>query len=435
MAFDLDRYRTAARAVSPEVTYGRVVEAIGLAIESQGPRVGLGDLCWVDTEGGESVPAEVVGLRDGRVILMPLGKTGGITAGSAVRPAGQRFEVPVGDALIGRVVDAFGNPIDGLGPIGETEYSRTDREPPGPLQRPIIRDVLPTGVRVIDACTTLGEGQRIGIFAGAGVGKSVLLAMMARGSAADVVVIALVGERGREVQEFVARDLGEEGRRRSVVVVATSDEPALRRVRAAATALTVAEHFRDQGKRVLLLFDSLTRVATAQREVGLAAGEPPATRGFPPSAFAILPSILERAGTSPKGSITGFFTVLVEGDDLSEPISDAARSVLDGHLVLSRDLADSGIFPAVDIGRSVSRVMRQIVPQDHLQFAQDLRHDWSVYEESKDLVRIGAYQAGSSAEVDRALQMRPRILDFIRQGEYESITYDDAISRLREVAP
>lgn len=434
MAFDLDLYRSAARAVPPQVAYGRVIEAVGLAIQSQGPQAGIGDLCWVDCTDDTSLPAEVVGLRDGRIILMPLGKMRGIAAGAAVRPVGRRLEVPVGQPLMGRVIDGLGQPIDGLGPLEGAEQRRTDGQPPSPLERPIIRDILPTGVRVIDACTTLGAGQRIGIFAGAGVGKSVLLAMMARGSAADVAVIALVGERSREVQEFVARDLGAEGRRRSVVVVATSDEPALVRVQAAATALTIAESFRDEGKRVLLLFDSLTRVATAQREVGLAAGEPPATRGYPPSAFAILPKILERAGTAPRGSITGFFTVLVEGDDLSEPIADAARSVLDGHLVLSRELADSGIFPAVDIGRSVSRVMRQIVPPEHLQDALELRRNWSVYEEAKDLIRIGAYQQGTSPEVDRALGQRPRILDFLRQPEAESVGYPEAVSALREVA-
>ncbi len=434
MAFELDRYRNALRQVSSSQEYGRVVEAVGLSIQSQGPQVGLGELCFVEPpDGGEALPAEVVGFREGRVILMPLGRGRDIQPGSVVRPAHAPLSVPVGRALVGRAVDAFGAPIDSKPPIEPEDRIATERPAPGPLERPLISEVLPTGVRAIDALTTLGAGQRIGIFSGPGVGKSVLLGMMARGSAADVAVIALVGERSREVQEFVSRDLGEGGMQRSVVVVATSDEPALVRVQAAFTATAIAEYFRDQGLKVLLLFDSLTRVATAQREVGLAAGEPPATRGYPPSAFAILPRLLERAGTAPRGSITGFYTVLVEGDDMQEPVADAARSVLDGHIVLSRELADAGIFPAVDVGRSISRVMRQIVPAEHQNLSQQLKGYWSLYEETKDLIRIGAYQPGTSPDVDQAVALRPRIVTFLRQCEEEIVPFTAAVQALEEV--
>ena len=433
MAFDLDRYRDAMQNVPGRLEYGRVVEAVGLSIQSLGPQVSLGELCYVEQPSGEPLPAEVVGFREGRVILMPLGRSRDIAPGAAVRPAHEAFTVPAGDALIGRAIDAFGAPIDGLPAILPAERIPTDRPAPSPLARPLIRDVLPTGVKAIDAMTTLGAGQRIGIFSGPGVGKSVLLGMMARGSAADVAVIALVGERSREVQEFVMRDLGPEGMARSVVIVATSDEPALVRVQAAFTATAIAEYFRDKGKNVLLLFDSITRVATAQREVGLAAGEPPATRGYPPSAFAILPRLLERAGTAKVGSITGFYTVLVEGDDMQEPVADAARSVLDGHIVLTRELADAGIFPAMDVGRSISRVMRQIVTPEHQELSQTLRGHWSLYEDAKDLIRIGAYQAGASPDVDRAVALRPRIIEFLRQDEHEIVPFDTAVEGLREI--
>ncbi|MDA8345038.1 MAG: FliI/YscN family ATPase [Thermaerobacter sp.] len=434
MAYDLERYRTALHETPGKLEYGRVVEAVGLAIQSQGPRVGIGELCYIEQEGRIPLPAEVVGFREGRVILMPLGKAQAITPGAAVRPARRPLSVPVGKGLVSRVVNALGEPIDSRGAVDAQERIPTDRPAPNPLQRPMIDSVLPTGVRAIDALATLGEGQRVGIFSGPGVGKSVLLGMMARGSAADVAVIALVGERSREVQEFVQRDLGPDGMARSVVVVATADEPALVRVQAAFTAMAIAEYFRDQGQRVLLLFDSLTRVATAQREVGLAAGEPPATRGYPPSSFAILPRLLERAGTAPRGSITGFYTVLVEGDDLQEPVADSARSVLDGHLVLTRELADAGVFPALDVGRSLSRVMRQIVTAEHTAWAQTLKGHWSTYEDAKDLLRIGAYQAGSSAEVDAAVAMHPRILAFLRQPEHETVGFEQARQALMEVA-
>ena len=435
MAFEIDRYRAAMREVPGRQEFGKVVEAVGLSIQSQGPQVGLGELCYVEQPGGaDALPAEVVGFREGRVILMPLGRSREIQPGAIVRPAHEPFTIPVSQALVGRAIDAFGAPIDGQPEIVPERRIPTERSAPRALARPLIRDVLPTGVRAIDALTTLGAGQRIGIFSGPGVGKSVLLGMMARGSAADVAVIALVGERSREVQEFVSRDLGEGGMARSVVVVATSDEPALVRVQAAFTATAIAEYFRDQGQSVLLLFDSLTRVATAQREVGLAAGEPPATRGYPPSAFAILPRLLERAGTAPQGSITGFYTVLVEGDDLQEPVADSARSVLDGHIVLSRELADAGVFPALDIGRSISRVMRQIVSPGHQAASQKLRAHWTLYEETKDLIRIGAYQAGASPEVDEAVAMRPRIVQFLRQCENEVVPFDTAVTALEEVS-
>lgn len=430
MAFEVDRYREVLKGVPAVRHYGAVVQVVGLVIESDGPQARMGELCYLETPGAPRVPAEVVGFHSGRVILMPLGKTQQISPGTAVIPTGKSVEVPVGVGLVGRVLDALGQPIDGLGPLFMEGTAPTDQNPPHPLDRPLIDRVLPTGVRAIDGLATVGEGQRIGIFAGAGVGKSVLMAMMARGSAADVAVVALVGERGREVGEFVNRDLGPQGRERSIVVVATSDEPPLLRIRAALTALTVAEHLRDKGMRVLFLLDSLTRVATAQREIGLAVGEPPATRGFPPSAFALLPRLLERAGTSPEGSITGFFTVLVEGDDLAEPVADSARSILDGHVVLSRELADAGCFPAIDIGQSLSRLMRQLADPEHLALAQEIRRLWSLYEESRDLIRIGAYQPGTSSDLDRAVEMRPKILDFLRQQENQEVSFPDTLGQL-----
>jgi len=433
MAFEIARFRGALSDVSPVSHHGQVSQVVGLVIESDGPPCSVGQFCWLEVGDGTEVEAEVVGFRDGKVILMPLGPTTRIMPGTRVRPTGRALEVPVGEGLVGRIVNGLGRPIDGLGGLDSSDYRPVDQPPPPALDRPIIDRVLPTGVRAVDGLLTAGEGQRLGIFAGAGVGKSVLMAMMARFSAADVAVVGLIGERAREVAEFVTRDLGEDGRKRSVVVVATSDEPPLTRIRAAFTTLTIAESFRDQGKRVLLLFDSLTRVATAQREVGLSAGEPPTTRGYPPSAFTLLPRLLERAGTSPQGSITGFFTVLVEGDDLSEPVADAARSVLDGHIVLSRELAESGIFPAIDVGRSLSRLMRQIVDGEHLERAQEIRRLWSLYMDSQDLIRIGAYQRGTNPDVDRAVELRPRILDFLRQSEREQAAFGDTLSALGAV--
>lgn len=433
MAFEIARFRGALSDVSPVSRHGQVSQVVGLVIESDGPPCSVGQFCWLEVGDGVEVEAEVVGFRDGKVILMPLGPTTRIMPGTRVRPTGRPLEVPVGEGLVGRIVNGLGRPIDGLGELDTSDCRPVDQAPPPALDRPIINRVLPTGVRAVDALLTAGEGQRLGIFAGAGVGKSVLMAMMARFSAADVAVVGLIGERAREVAEFVSRDLGEDGRGRSVVVVATSDEPPLTRIRAAFTTLTIAESFRDQGKRVLLLFDSLTRVATAQREVGLSVGEPPTTRGYPPSAFTLLPRLLERAGTSAQGSITGFFTVLVEGDDLSEPVADAARSVLDGHIVLSRELAESGVFPAIDVGRSLSRLMRQIVDAEHLERAQEIRRLWSLYVDSQDLIRIGAYQRGSNPDVDRAVELRPRILDFLRQSEREEAAFGDTLSALGTV--
>lgn len=433
MAFDLTPYRERLAGRAGLLKAGLVSQVIGMLVESQGPAASVGEVCRLTPPGGEDIPAEVVGFRDERLILMPFGPTHRITPGTPVIPTGSVLEVPVGETLIGRVVDALGAPIDGMGPIEAESRRPTESEPPSPLTRPLIKDVFPTGVRVIDALTTVGEGQRIGIFSGAGVGKSVLMAMMARFSGADVAVACLVGERSREIGEFVTRDLGPEGLQRTVVIAATSDDPPLERIQAALTAITVAEDFRDRGLRVLLLLDSLTRVATAQREVGLAVGEPPTTRGYPPSAFALLPKLLERAGTAPRGSITGFFTVLVEGDDMTEPVADAARSILDGHIVLSRSLAEAGIFPAVEVGSSLSRLMRQLATPEHLELAQELRRLWSLYEETRDLIHIGAYQKGTSAEVDRAVERHPGIQDFIRQDERRRVTFEEALGALEEV--
>jgi len=433
VAFDLAPYRQSLAGRSGLVKAGLVSQVVGMLVESHGPAASVGEICHLAPPGGEDIPAQVVGFRDETLILMPFGPTYRITPGTPVVPSGSVLEVPVGEGLVGRVLDALGHPIDGRGPVEAEDRRPTDAQPPSPLSRPLIKDIFPTGVRAIDALTTIGDGQRIGIFSGAGVGKSVLMGMMARSSGADVSVACLVGERSREIGEFVSRDLGPDGLERTVVIASASDDPPLERIQAALTAMTVAEDLRDRGMRVLLLLDSLTRVATAQREVGLAVGEPPTTRGYPPSAFALLPRILERAGTSPRGSITGFFTVLVEGDDMTEPVADTARGLLDGHIVLSRSLAEAGVLPAIDLGASLSRLMRQLTSEEHLGRAREVRALWSLYEETKDLIRIGAYQRGTNPEVDRAVEALPRIWDFIRQNERERVSFDEAVEALGEV--
>jgi flagellum-specific ATP synthase len=395
---------------------GRVTDLIGLIIEASGLQVEVGEVCQI--EGGrnrETVICEVVGFRRGRTLLMPLGDLQGIAPGTSIRATGAPLRVAVGAELLGRVVDGLGRPLDG-GETPATELSRsTIASPPDPLSRPRIHDRVGLGVRALDALVPCGRGQRLGIFAGSGVGKSSLLGMIARSSDADVNVIALVGERGREVREFIESDLGD-ALERSVVVVATSDQPALVRIRAAFTATAIAEHFRDRGKDVLLMMDSVTRFAMAQREVGLAVGEPPATRGYTPSVFALLPRLLERAGTSPHGSITGLYTVLVDGDDMNEPIADAVRSILDGHVVLTRGLAHAGHYPAIDVLASVSRLINDIVPARGRAAAQQLRSALAALHEKEDLIAIGAYQRGSDALVDSALAHRAEIDGFLRQA-------------------
>ena len=429
---NLEKFNTAIEHCKSMNMIGKVVQIVGLVIECNGPNVSMGELCYVHShfEDVEPLPAEVVGFREGYVLLMPLGETKGIGPGCQVISAQKVLQVKVGPELLGRVIDGLGNPIDGKGPILCQKEYPIQADPPAPLERPVIKDSLYVGVRAIDGLITMGQGQRIGIMAGSGVGKSTLLSMIARNTEADISVIALVGERGREVKEFIERDLGEEGLKRSVVVVATSDKPALVRIKGALTATAIAEYFRDRGRKVVLMMDSVTRFAMAQREVGLTVGEPPATRGYTPSVFALLPRLLERAGTSAKGSITGIYTVLVDGDDMNEPIADAVRSILDGHIVLSRKIAAQNHFPAIDIMPSVSRVMNEVVSPEHLKAAQQMRQLMAVYRDAEDLIHIGAYVKGSSAKIDEAVQKIDAINAFLCQGIFEVDSYADTEKKL-----
>jgi len=415
---------------------GRVVQVVGLVLESEGPDVQVGDLCEVRFRRRDTaLRAEVVGFRGDRVLLMPLGDIQDIGPGCDVVALGRTLGVHVGPALLGRVLDGLGRPMDGLGPVVTHEYYPLHAPPPHPLRRQGIDHPLSVGVRVMDGLLTLGRGQRLGIFAGSGVGKSTLLGMMARYTEADVNVIGLVGERGREVKEFMDRDLGPEGVRRSVVVVATSDQPPLVRLKAALTATAVAEYFRDQGANVLLMMDSVTRVAMAQRDVGLAVGEPPATRGYTPSVFAFLPRLLERAGAGERGSITGIYNVLVEGDDMNEPVADTVRGILDGHVVLSRSIAARNHYPAVDVLRSVSRVMPAVATPEHIAAAGRVREVLSIYEEAQDLVNIGAYKAGSNPKIDWALANLDAVQTFLRQDVAQHSPFDVTVAQLAKLLP
>lgn len=412
--------------------FGKVSRVVGLCIESRGPRTFVGDVCRIYLEPrGRTVAAEVIGFQEGRVLLMPFATVNDIAPGCLVEATGEPLQISVGPSLIGKVLNALGEPLDS--PFSAKEKSErvfVEKQPPHPLRRPRIRKPLALGVRAIDGLLAVGKGQRMGIFSGSGVGKSTLLGMIARHTAADVNVIALVGERGREVREFIERDLGSAGRKRSVVVYATSDQPALLRIKAAQTATAIAEYFRDLGHDVLFMMDSVTRVAMAQREIGLAAGEPPTTKGYPPSVFARLPGLLERTGTNENGSITAFYSVLVDGDDLDEPIADAVRGILDGHIVLSRRLADSGHFPAIDILKSTSRLMNDIVGKQQQKAARRFRELLATYRESEDLLNIGAYKQGSSRKIDRAVRLYPQMLAFLRQETSESISYDETVHEL-----
>jgi flagellum-specific ATP synthase len=414
--------------------HGRVSNLIGLIIEATGVEAEVGELCHVQTgRHSAPVPAEVVGFRDSRTLLMPLGEMHGIGPGNAVTASGSQLRVAVGEELLGRVVDALGAPMDDLeGEPLPVALRSTTAAPPAALSRPPIEDRVSLGVRALDALVPCGRGQRLGIFAGSGVGKSSLMGMIARSTSADVNVICLVGERGREVREFIERSLGS-ARSRSVVVVATSDQPALLRIKAAFTATTIAEWFRDQGKHVTLMMDSVTRFAMAQREVGLAIGEPPATRGYTPSVFALLPKLLERSGTSPSGSITGLYTVLVDGDDMNEPVADAVRAILDGHVVLSRDLAHAGHYPAIDVLGSVSRLVDQIVPADIRMAGQELRKLMAALREKEDLISIGAYVTGTDPVVDRAVEKRDEIAAFLQQTVEHCSSTDEADAALLEL--
>ncbi|WP_088228607.1 flagellar protein export ATPase FliI [Desulfosporosinus sp. FKB] len=418
--------------LDPISAQGRVSKIVGLMIESAGPRVSVGEYCHIFTHNGQEIPAEVVGFRDSTALLMPLGELEGIAPGDRVIPQRQRLTVPVGPELLGRILDGLGQPIDGRPLKTETPYPLQNK-PPNALLRPRITDILSVGVRTIDGLLTIGRGQRMGIFAGSGVGKSTLLGMMARNTAADVNVIALVGERGRELRDFIEKDLGPEGLARSVIIVATSDQPALVRLKAAFTATAVAEYFRDRGKDVLLMMDSVTRFAMAQREVGLTVGEPPATRGYPPSVFALLPKLLERSGMAEKGSITGIYTVLVDGDDHNEPIADSVRGILDGHIVLTRELAMQNHYPAIDILQSVSRVMNDVASPFHKELASRLREHLAVYRDAKDLIDIGAYTSGSNAKIDSAVAHIDRIQGFARQDVSETCGFDDMLQHLEKI--
>ncbi|TCS82938.1 flagellar protein export ATPase FliI [Tepidibacillus fermentans] len=429
--FDLDQLKTAIQQSTPIRMYGRVIQVIGLTVESQGPDAKIGDVCLIyPLDKDDPIKAEVVGFKNHRVLLMPLGDLGAIGPGCDVVNTRSPLNIKVGLPLLGRVLNGLGEPLDDKPLPRGLEFYSTNQMPPNPLTRPRIQEPITLGIRAIDALLTVGKGQRIGIFAGSGVGKSTLLGMIARNTSADVNVIGLIGERGREVRDFLERDLGEEGMKKSVVVVATSDQPALVRIKGAIIATSIAEYFRDLGLNVNLMMDSITRFAMAGREVGLAIGEPPTTKGYPPSVFAMLPRLLERSGTNQYGTITALYTVLVDSDDMNEPIADAVRGILDGHIVLDRKLAQKGHFPAIDILASVSRVMKDIVLEDHLQAAEKLKMLLATYKDAEDLINIGAYQSGSNALIDKAIQYIPQINQFIQQKIHEQANFSDTVQQL-----
>ncbi|MFB6356243.1 MAG: FliI/YscN family ATPase [bacterium] len=411
-------------------TIGRIRESSGIIIESVGPQAARGDLCYVTQEDGERIPAEVVGFEDNILKLMPVGEMQGISSDSRVISTGDPYRIKVGDHLLGRVLDGRGEPMDAGPPLTQGTPMPIYREPPSSLHRQRIESPIATGVRAIDGCLTLGRGQRIGIFSGSGVGKSTLMGMIARFTEADVNVIALVGERRREVRDFIDKNLTQEAKKRTVMVAATSDQPPLVRLRAAFLATTIAEYFRDEGADVMLLMDSVTRVARAQREIGLAAGEPAANRGYPPSVFAMMPQLLERSGAGEVGTITAIYTILVEGDDLNEPISDTARGILDGHIALDRDLAARNHYPAIDVMESVSRVMDDVIEDEHAEVAGELKEVVATYRDAEDLINIGAYEEGSNPNIDYALDHIEDINDFLQQGINESSTYDETVNQL-----
>lgn len=430
----LSKYQQVVARTNTIRLNGKVSQVIGVIIQSRGPATHLGEVCEIYYDRNQPpILAEVVGFREDCVLLMPLGDMNGIALGSNVVALGTSMKVRVGPKLLGRVLDGLGRPIDGLGPLDAEEEMLVTRTPPPAMNRQRIRQPLTFGVRAIDGLLTCGKGQRIGIFAGSGVGKSTLLGMIARNTEADVNVIALIGERGREVRDFLEKDLGTEGLEKSVVVVATSDQNAVVRLKGAMIATTIAEYFRDQGKDVMLMMDSVTRVAWAQREIGLAVGEPPTTRGYTPSVFALLPKLLERSGTSARGSITGLYTVLVEGDDMNEPVADAVRSILDGHIVLSRELAHRNHYPAIDVLGSVSRLMPDIASEEHLNAAGRLRDLLATYKSAEDLINIGAYVEGSNAKIDEAKSMIGAINGFLKQDVFEKVTFQDTLTKLQHL--
>ena len=414
---------------------GKLTRVVGLTLEAIGCRAAVGSLCHIETQDGV-LEAEVVGFSGEKLFLMPSEQLKGVIPGAKVTPLSEEHGIPVGMALLGRVIDGVGTPLDGLGEILTADTARYTTIRLNPLARRAITQPMDVGVRAINAMLTVGQGQRMGLFAGSGVGKSVLLGMMTRGTTADVVVVGLIGERGREVKEFIEEILGEEGRERAVVVAAPADASPLMRLKGCETALTIAEYFRDQGLNVLLLMDSLTRYAQAQREIALAIGEPPATKGYPPSVFAKLPALVERAGNGGdgQGSITAFFTVLTEGDDLQDPIADASRAILDGHIVLSRELADGGHYPAIDVEKSISRVMPMVTSEEHMLMARTLKQYYSLYQQNRDLITIGAYQRGADPRIDQAIAIRPVLEQFLQQRMKEVVPYDQCLEGLRNVA-
>jgi flagellum-specific ATP synthase len=431
---DFGRYFRLVDSIDPCVSVGTVTEMVGLLIESSGPATALGDFCEIHTMQNRTVRVQVIGFRNGRVLSMPLEETGGIQMGDRIVARPVAALVKAGPGLLGRVLDGFGEPMDGGGPIEAVELCDLFAEAPGPLEREHIVEPLVTGIRAIDGLLPCGKGQRVGLFGGSGVGKSTLLGSMCRNSEADVCVIALIGERNREVRAFLEHDLGPEGMRRSVVVVAPSNRPALLRVRACFVALAVAEYFRDQGKNVLLVMDSVTRLAMAQREIGLAAGEPPSQKGYTPSVFNLLPRVFERAGKFRKGSITGFFTVLVEGDDFNEPIADAVRAILDGHIILSRELGAAGHYPAIDILNSVSRLTSEIATPQQKDGMNKLREAMATYRRTEDLINLGAYVSGANPKVDAAVRVRQGMEDFLRQPPDAKIGLQETLLRMADLA-
>lgn len=433
LAERLTRYKTANTACRP-VASGRLVRVVGLTLEAIGCRAPVGSLCKVETLTGE-MEAEVVGFSGETLFLMPSEQLTGIMPGARVTPITEAGGIPVGMELLGRVIDGVGNPLDGLGDIFTGKRAAFNAEPINPLARKPIKEPLDVGLKAVNGLLTVGKGQRIGLFAGSGVGKSVTLGMMTRGTTAQVVVVGLIGERGREVKEFIDEILGTDGRQRAVVVAAPADASPLMRLKGCQTALTIAEYFRDQGLDVLLLMDSLTRFAQAQREIALSVGEPPATKGYPPSVFAKLPALVERAGngSEQQGSITAFFTVLTEGDDLQDPIADASRAILDGHIVLSRELADAGHYPAIDVERSVSRVMPAIVSEEHLMMSKAVRQVLSICRKNQDLVSIGAYKPGTDQAIDQSFALKPRLDGYMQQSMKEAVPYEMCVNMLRSV--
>lgn len=430
----LQGYQVTEMTARPSVA-GKLTRVVGLTLEAIGCRAAVGSLCRIDTLDGY-LEAEVVGFAGDKLFLMPSEQLKGVIPGAKVTPISDEHGIPVGMSLLGRVIDGVGQPLDGLGPILTAESALLVNRRLNPLARKPINQPMDVGVRAINAMLTVGQGQRMGLFAGSGVGKSVLLGMMTRGTTADVVVVGLIGERGREVKEFIEEILGAEGRARSVVVAAPADASPLMRLKGSETALTIAEYFRDQGLNVLLLMDSLTRYAQAQREIALAIGEPPATKGYPPSVFAKLPALVERAGNGAEGqgSITAFFTVLTEGDDLQDPIADAARAILDGHIVLSRELADSGHYPAIDVEKSISRVMPMVTSEEHMMMARTVKQCYSLYQQNRDLITIGAYQKGADPRLDQAIAIRPKLEQFLQQKMKEVVSYSDCLQALHQVA-